>query len=643
MTAIHCEVQDDDRVHDGAEDGSPVSEKAFRHAFRDAVSESVAWLAAGDDVADDSDPGAQAELAAEERTAAKWCETPPSTEELATLRGRHHGLSAVARLWFSIADDAELLAVLVPWLASLDRWAMGPFERYVDAGDSLWPESWPVGCDAADAGRIAAIEQAIPCCERCKNQLSIGESSPCPDCEHAIDYDRRNPCCPKCLTPQATNELCDYCRDPKAWLAASQQRTTEQELIDTAPPFLRKVVEWNLATCHRRQPWLALAGAVALQAVLCGRRISDERDGRTNLQLVAIAGSTKGKEHSRTVNSRILDAAGLGQLEGGEDFTSGAAIAKAVEKSPALLVQLDEFGRTLAACADPRAPSHQREILTVLMKLRTSAHRQHWRAKSYADPKNDIEVDQPHLVLLGTTVPGLFFAALTGADVLSGWLGRLLPWFGDESPPEPDYRRKVSMTPPDDIVGLARAWGEWSPPGNGNLDWLHPEPMEIPYTPEALEHAIGWFEKWDRQATQDPKFAAIWGRTAEHTGGLALVACAARGIPTETTAIGIDDVRWACQLANYLTERFVAVARDHICDDPSDRLRREVVRHIVARPGITRSQLLKATKKSAKEVTEATFWLAEVGEISSIEKPPSSKGGRATQMFFLSSEHEREK
>ena len=52
--------------------------------------------------------------------------------------------------------------------------------------------------------------------------------------------------------------------------------------------------------------------------------------------------------------------------------------------------------------------------------------RSNWQAKSYVDQKNNITVDQPHLVIFGTTVPKNFFDSLSGDDVLSGLLGRMM-------------------------------------------------------------------------------------------------------------------------------------------------------------------------------------------------------------------------
>jgi len=420
-------------------------------------------------------------------------------------------------------------------------------------------------------------------------------------------------------------------------LAAWVARRRENDLLKSAPRFLRDVVAFNLRTAHRVQPWLALGGAIALQAVLCGRRIRDEKDGRTNLQIISIAPSATGKEHARSVNSMILDAADLIELEGAEDFTSGAAIAKALEKSPATLAQVDEIGRVIAACSDARAPAHLRELITVLMKLRTSGHRRRWQAKSYVDQRNNVEVDQPCLVLFGTTVPGRLFEALSGDDVLDGFLGRLLCFFGDAAPPKPNHRRRIDMTVPENIVDHARHWGTFSPPGAGNLDWIHPDPLIVRYSPDALEHSIEWFERWDARAAADPEFAPVWARTGQQAGALALVAFAARGVPvSEDATIEVADVDWSFQLADYLVTRFIEVAKDHVANGADDRLRKTILKLVRDRGGISHSDLLRAVRRSSRDVKEAIQWLTETGEITVERLPPGPRGGAPGHLYRVS-------
>src|SRR5205085_5715475 len=106
------------------------------------------------------------------------------------------------------------------------------------------------------------------------------------------------------------------------------------------PGFIGQVVQFNLETAVRPQPVLALGGAIALQAVLAGRKVRDNRDNRTNLYIVGTAPSGMGKDHARKINKKILYRAGLDELAGCEEIASDAGLLSAVAAHPPTLLQI---------------------------------------------------------------------------------------------------------------------------------------------------------------------------------------------------------------------------------------------------------------------------------------------------------------
>jgi len=90
------------------------------------------------------------------------------------------------------------------------------------------------------------------------------------------------------------------------------------------PGFIDRVIDYNLATAHKPQPALALAGALALQAVLCSRKIVSASGARPNIYICGVAPSGAGKDHARRVNKKVLRLAGLSQLQA-EGLRSGSA------------------------------------------------------------------------------------------------------------------------------------------------------------------------------------------------------------------------------------------------------------------------------------------------------------------------------
>ena len=376
------------------------------------------------------------------------------------------------------------------------------------------------------------------------------------------------------------------------------------------PGFIEAVMQHNLATATRPQPVLALAAAITLQAVLCARKVRDERGNRTNLYCVGIAPSGAGKEHARKVNKNILFAADLLEHEGSEDLASDAGLLAAVEIEPAILFQIDEFGRFLRTIGDPKKAPHLFNVLTALMKLYSSADTV-FRGKAYADPKRNKVIDQPCVSVYGTTVPEHFFESLTADSLSDGFIARLLVFEADTTPPR---QRVRAMPPTQAIIDTAAWWGAFRP--GGNLASEHPEPLVIATTPEA--GAI-----FDQLATQvdariaepDAAASALWSRAEEKACRLALIYACSRD--HQAPVIDVDAASWACELAEYLTRRMLFVAHEWVADGQFDAKQKRVLR-VVRRAGgrISRNKLSRKTQwLTQRERQEVIDNLLETGQL----------------------------
>ena len=105
-------------------------------------------------------------------------------------------------------------------------------------------------------------------------------------------------------------------------------------------------------TAKRPQPVLALGASLCAVGALMGRKYRTESNTRSNLYVVGIAESGAGKNHSRMVINELFRRAGLLQYLGGNKIASGAGLIAAIQRQPASLFQLDEFGMFLSAAAD---------------------------------------------------------------------------------------------------------------------------------------------------------------------------------------------------------------------------------------------------------------------------------------------------
>lgn len=387
------------------------------------------------------------------------------------------------------------------------------------------------------------------------------------------------------------------------------------------PGFIDNVMAYNLATATRAQPVLALAAGICLQAVLCGRKVRDERGNRSNLYCVGVASSGAGKDHARKVNKNVLFSAGLVEHEGNEDLASDAGLVSAVEAEPASLFQIDEFGRLLRTIGDPKKAPHLFNVLTALMKLYSSADTV-FRGKAYADKKRNKVINQPCVSVYGTTVPEHFYASLTAESLSDGFIARLLVFESGSTPPR---QRVKAMPVPESIINAAQWWGEFRP--GGNLRSQHPEPVIVPADDEAGMMFDALAERVDHELARDQNGRSLWARAEEKACRLALVyACSASH---EQPVINQAAAKWACEVSEYLTRRMLYVAHEWVAEGNFDARQKRVLR-IVRRAGgtISRSMLCRKTQwLTQRERQEVIDNLLETGQLEQVVEKTATKPG----------------
>jgi hypothetical protein len=383
------------------------------------------------------------------------------------------------------------------------------------------------------------------------------------------------------------------------------------EHLLSVPGLVGDVMSYCLETAHKPQPVLALGGALSLQAVLAARKVRDPRGNRTNLYVIGVAESGRGKDRPRKVNRNVLFHAGLSQLEGNEEFASDSGLLKAVEMQPAVLFQLDEVGRMLKTVGDATR-SHLYHIATALMKLYSSADTV-FLGKAYADHKRSAEIILPCVSLYGTTTPDYLFQALQVDSLEDGFLARLLIFETSENPP----RRRIQERPvPQRILDAARWWGDFRP--CGSLDERNPQPAVVEYTEEAWQTFDALARLADAESAKG--HAPLWARAEEKACRLALVyACSAA---KDKPLINGEAATWACDLSLYLTRRLIVMASQWIADGEFDAKQKKVLRLMASAGGkITQRELVRKTRAwpvhvrmQVLENMEATRYLRKITE-----------------------------
>lgn len=352
------------------------------------------------------------------------------------------------------------------------------------------------------------------------------------------------------------------------------------------PGFVGQVVQYSLETAHRPQPLLSMWAALCLQAVLSARKICDPYGARTNLYVIAMAGSGKGKDHPRVVNRRILTGSGLLELEGPEDLASDSGLLAALAHQPGLLMQLDEIGRLLKVCsANGASAGHLYGIPSQLLRLYSSTGEM-YQGKAYADRTKNNPIDQPCLTIYGSTVPDSFWGSMSSEAIGDGLLARMMPVIGEEKP-EKQLARQIPV--PESILMHAQGWGGYRP--NGILGSVHPAPTTVEYTVEAEQILKEYDDIFEKRGDESGAWQPIWVRAKQKAQSLALIYVASKG--TKNLRIDAEAIQWACEVSEWSSSLFESVGDHHIADSEFERKCQRVYQVIQKRgpEGMTSSRL----------------------------------------------------
>jgi Bifunctional DNA primase/polymerase, N-terminal/Primase C terminal 1 (PriCT-1)/Protein of unknown function (DUF3987) len=335
----------------------------------------------------------------------------------------------------------------------------------------------------------------------------------------------------------------------------------------SVPGFLSDVMAYTLQTAPYPEPALAFCGALALQALLAGRKVRDESDNRTNVFILGLANSGAGKDHPRKVNQRILWHAGMSGCLG-DTFASGEGIEDRLSLNPAMLFQTDEIDGLMSKINLGKDARHE-GIMSVLLKMYTSASSIYpMRVKASKEPG---VIDQPCLCIFGTAIPQHYYEALSLKMLSNGFFARMLIMeTGKRSKGQDAILRDV----PGSILQTAQWWADFVPGGKpGNLANWHPIPRLVEHTPEAREILRMFREQAESEYSVaedavDEAGMAIWARANEKARRLALIyACSANHAVSRITA---DAARWACAFVEHQTRRMLFMSTEHVSENDFD-------------------------------------------------------------------------
>ena len=399
------------------------------------------------------------------------------------------------------------------------------------------------------------------------------------------------------------------------------------------PGFVSEVMDHCLATAPYPNAVMAFCGALALQAVLAGRKVRDPGDNRTNLYLLGLAHSSAGKDLPRKVNTEILHAIGLSSQVGGR-FASGEGVQDALFTEPCMLFQTDEIDGMLQSINKARDARHE-SIMGTLLTLYSSANSV-FPMRRKAGKESPGAIDQPHLVVFGTAIPNHYYEALSERMLTNGFFARMiiLEYGKRSSGQEPSI-----LALPSRVIETARWWADFRP-GTGNLQDWHPVPRIVPHTDEAKRILIETRLEAEAEYAKaeggcDAVGTTVWGRVSEHARKLALLYAVSEN--HEKPEIGRAAVEWARRFVIHQTRRALFMARAHVADNPFHAECLKFLKKLREAPEgeIPHSVLLKRMKVDSRNFLSLVETLVQRGDIVIRMQSTSGRAGRFYRLTDL--------
>jgi hypothetical protein len=389
------------------------------------------------------------------------------------------------------------------------------------------------------------------------------------------------------------------------------------------PGLISDIIDYNLRTAIYPQPVLALAGALAVMGVITGRKIRSQRDTRTNVMLLVLAPTGAGKDHARNVCKRVLIAANCSGMIGQDRITSHAGIISQLASSQSSLLQPDEFHTTIDSACHGRNAPHLKHIPEILKEAYSSAVTPLWKPSGYGDRKFNVEIDQPHLVLHATGVGSEFWEACTQELVTGGVIGRMILFEVGNSYAKP---ADISVEEPShQIVNGLTWWRDYH--GDGNLFAVHPRPVIIEEDADARSRLFGHMETIrEKQIDEANIRSALWARSGQKTGQLALIFAASRQTGQKTMTIAKQDVDLAIRLNNWSTRKLAWHCEAHMADSQYRKLVNRLI-GVITKNGITKSEWTRKTYGLAERNTREKILTdaLEAGHVQMVEIKTKTK------------------
>lgn len=222
----------------------------------------------------------------------------------------------------------------------------------------------------------------------------------------------------------------------------------------TIPPgLLGEIADFIYMSSPRPVPEIALAGAIALMAGICGRAYQVNGTG-LNQYVLLLAQTGTGKEVMASGIDKMFNAVrttipAARQFIGPAEISSGQGLLKYISRNSSCFVSVfGEFGHRMQQLSAPNANSSDIMLLRVLLDLYHKSDAGKILAPMAYSQKEDntSDVESPAVTLLGESTPDAFYSSISTSSISSGFLPRftIIEYKG----PRPDLNMHANKVMP---------------------------------------------------------------------------------------------------------------------------------------------------------------------------------------------------
>lgn len=367
---------------------------------------------------------------------------------------------------------------------------------------------------------------------------------------------------------------------------------------------MRLYFDFVMSTARKPVPEFAMMAAATFMATLYGRSVLSPVGVALNIYTAILGTSAYGKDAPLASLSTVADATGLTRFVRSGDISSRAGIAKRLRKQAVFTYAIDELGELIQAINGKNAAPWTRSIRKALLELHSKS-RSRWNDNDVADDKvEDIPYIKPCLSLMGASTPTTFYDGLTAANLMDGFLGRLLVIQPSTRPDSQDA--PVAPVPPALVKAITDIGNSFA--ARGNLYAVNrtnvaepPSQFVVPYADDDARAAFAEVETWkDDMGSFDPSIDGLTGRAGENTIKLATFRALSRS--GWDAAVTVDDIQWGWAITYQSIRTVLDGVETYMAGSADEALRKAIVRELKGAQGM---RLPKSVLKRRPGVSSA--------------------------------------